>query len=256
MNITTYAKHLSLASPLEASANLLKNCFGLAKLYIIPKTQLQKTFSGAVIILDLIIFAAFLAFAITRKLEMETNLFYDMQFSTDDGGWMEVMGYYLELFCAAMFASLAKVNKQPQWYAWSIIFFVTFIDDCFGAHEFMGNYLIDSYTRAEGELIGFLVIGCLFAVVWLLGLATGPKQGKLFYTYILFSIIFAALTFCGMGIDFIHTPLHDNWHVPDTLLNLAEDGMELIIISISAMAVLGFWIDQKKTAYPAETIAS
>lgn len=120
---------------------------------------------------------------------------------------------------------------------------MTFLDDCFGAHEIAGNFLFDKNPMAAiyGGLVVFTAMGVVFAVLWIAGLWVAFPQDEEFHAYLLFSIYFGLLVFFGVVVDAFHTYLQEHFHLSETLLTLVEDGSEMLMLCIFAVSVFGLW---------------
>lgn len=215
----------------------------LARYYLIVPNRVHRFFTIAIAAACVIFTGLFLAYAIVEKYKMTDNfLFGQVKFSFVDRGYPEILGYFLEFICILVFTLHALLHKRKYWFAWAAIFVIVLLDDAIGVHEVLGNLLLGEETLSPvmDGLAVFAIMGLMFAVLWLAGLLTMHDESE-FPVYMLLSIYFAVLVVIGVGVDGIHAQLKNYFSIPDTLLTLAEDGLELFLIAIMTITAIGIW---------------
>ena len=117
-----------------------------------------------------------------------------------------------------------------------------------GLHEFLRDCLVDTYglSHITGEISGYALLGTLILSAWLTGIWSLKQQStKALKLYLLFSVYYGLLIFFGIGVDQIHEWLSSNTRIPETIMALAEDGMEQFIITLTAITTLGLWCAER-----------
>lgn len=171
--------------------------------------------------------------------------FYPDYFSLSDESIIEQVGYCLEFLTAIMFAIIAKISGHKFWNAWAGIFVIILLDDSLHYHEAIGHYIQDHYGiwNAKGEIIGFSLLGIPVTTLCLYGLkkcwATPYERG----TYLLYTVYLGLLIFFGVFFDALHVVLWGKTPIPDMIFELAEDGMEQVMVSVSALTTLGLCLE-------------
>jgi hypothetical protein len=192
-----------------------------------------------------ILIACFVRYAYVEKHQLANSFFHDrLQFSFVDGGYPERFGYGLELAAFALFALFAWARRKPQWYACAAILFLTFLDDAFGLHEWVGGMVASEFgvLPVIGELIGFASTGLLSAAFWFAGARLIHSEQD-WLPYLVFTAYIGILVFFGVGVDAVHGILGKD--VSQTLLTVIEDGGELTTTALISLSAFGMWRRQK-----------
>jgi len=221
-----------------------KDYAALARHYLVVPNRIHRSFKIAIAIIVAVLIALFLAYAVVEKYKMTGNpMFGNFKFSFVDWGYPEIFGYLLEFLCIGIFVVHGVLHKKKHWFAWAAIFGIVLLDDSIGAHEVVGSLFFDEATLSPvmGGLAVFAIMGVMFIVLWAIGLMVMPDDESEFSAYILLSIYFAALVLVGVGVDGMHEQIKGSFHLPDTILTLAEDGSELFLTAIMAITALGLW---------------
>lgn len=181
------------------------------------------------------------------------NFFYGkLKFSFIDGGYPESFGYALEFIACVIFAVFASVHLKKQWYAWSAILFVTFLDDAFRLHESAGHFYADIFNllAVGGDLLGFATTGLISLVLWFWGVVKITNERDL-SAYLVFTGYYALLILFGVVVDAVHGVFGEN--MSQTLFTLVEDGGELVTIAVICLSAYGMWVRGKKIPYELES---
>src|SRR3954466_14713880 len=112
---------------------LIPRCFGLAKEFLtVPQRSLRLSIIFVASSIAILV-GLFIRYAYVEKYHLVDSFFYgQVKFSFVDDGYPEMLGYALELIACAFFAMFAWTHLKKQWYAWSAILFITFLDDSIG----------------------------------------------------------------------------------------------------------------------------
>lgn len=249
-------KHLRIfiksALNLKRAENMYRAPFLFAWAHLRPVNQSHASFAVFSLAVQAVLIGVFLVYATVEKYGITTSALYGQtMFSLYDGGYMEGFGYFLEVFSAGMFLSIALFYRQYQWLCWSIIFVLIFFDDAYQAHEHLGHYLINTYglSNAAAEFLGFGIYGLSVAGTWLAGLFLTPRRKEQINTYRLFSGYLLALIFFGVFFDALHSFLEENYGASETVFTLIEDGAEALLITLCAITVLGLWFTQQHNRF-------
>lgn len=244
---------------MDTGVNLLAHvsvrCLRLAQSYLVLSDRIYRCCVTMVAAAVIILIGCFVAYAFAEKHSIEGSFFYGrVQFSFIDGGYPELLGYFLELAACAIFAMFAWRHHKKHWYMWAIILFVVFLDDAFRLHETIGHAVSTNVgvSTSVGDLIGFASTGLLSAVFWVIGLRMVTDQNE-FCAYLVFSAYFSTLIFFGVGVDAVHGLLGQN--MSQTLFGLVEDGGELLLTAVISLSALGMWRLQRSTVASHSSIA-
>ena len=221
---------------------LIPRCFGLAKEFLTVPQRSHRLTSVVVAIAIAILIALFVRYAYVEKYHLVDSFFYGhVKFSFVDDGYPEILGYALELTACAFFAMFAWTHLKKQWYAWSAILFITFLDDSIGLHEFIGR-LAHTYlgvADVAGDLIGFASTGLLSAILWFAGVRY-VKDKEDFSAYLVFTGYYTLLIFFGVVVDAVHGSIGE--HMSQTVFTLFEDGGELVTTALIGLSSFGMWL--------------
>jgi|GEM_PF-1875343 len=228
--------------------NLVPRSFRLIRDFMVVPDRLHRWSVAIVSLVILALAICFVAFAYAEKYHLADNFFYNkLQFSFVDGGYPEMFGYALEILGCVIFAMFAWMHEKKQWYAWSAILFVTFLDDAFRSHETIGQSFTVWFgvSPVEGDLIGFATTGLISAVLWFAG-AVKIQNLDDFSAYLVFTGYYTLLILFGVGVDSLHGMF--GAHMSQTVFTLFEDGGELVTTATICLSALGMLIREKHTA--------
>lgn len=155
-----------------------------------------------------------------------------------DLGLAESFQYVKEFWIFLMLCALARKYSQLSYLSWGSLFFYILLDDAGQIHERLGR-LISSYFHFHslfgmgaddmGQLCVYSLVGLLFFLLLLPALLQGYKDFRRFSLQ--WGMIFAALTFCGVGIDAINIADQPLWI--RGLATLLEEGGEMVVMSVA-----------------------
>ena len=240
--------HVAVGHQPHSLPYLVPRGLRLARDFLILPARAHRWSVAAVAGTIAILIACFVMYAYVEKHHLTGSFFYGrLRFSFVDGGYPEVFGYGLELAACALFALSAWMYRRKQWYAFSAILFVTFMDDAFELHETIGSTLNAGLglSPTAGDLIGFSSTGLLSVVFWLAGARLVHDEDD-WISYLVFTAYFAILIFFGVGVDAAHGMLGRN--VSQTLLTLIEDGGELVTTAVISLSAFGMWLRHRSAA--------
>ena len=227
---------------------IIPRCLRLARDFLILPDHIHRWCIAIITSLIVVLVAGFLAFAYAEKYHLVNNFFYgQLRFSFVDGGYPELFGYGLEIAACVIFAMFAWIHEKKQWYAWSAILFVTFLDDAFKMHETIGQSFTVWFgaSSVEGDLIGFASTGLMSAVLWFAGIPKVSNEDDL-SAYLIFTAYYTILIFFGVGVDAVHGMFGE--HMSQTVFTLFEDGGELITTAAICLSAFGMLLRQKHSA--------
>jgi hypothetical protein len=221
---------------------LIPRCFRLAQEFLIVPNRLHRWCIAGIVSMITLLVALFIRYAYVEKHHLTDSVFLgQVKFSFIDGGYPEIFGYVLEIAACVLFAMFAWTHLKKQWYAWSAILFLTFLDDSFGLHEFIGHtaQTMLGISPVAGDLIGFASTGLLSAVFWFAGLRYIQNKED-FSAYLVFTGYYALLIFFGVAVDAVHGLIGE--HMSQTLFTLFEDGGELVTTALIGISSFGMWL--------------
>lgn len=207
-----------------------------------PHNLFQKMFGLMLLIAYAAIVTAFLFFAIAHKTENEESFFYSNLFGFSDWGLAEIMGYGLEAMLTGIFVRIALKQGRRFWLFFAAIFTIILLDDMLSLHEMAGNMAENRFFIAGylGEIVGFALIGVPILLFLFAGYYYCPKSGATYKAYILFTAYLGLLIFFGVVVDALHAFIETRIHISQTIGDLAEDGMELLILCLCSLSALNY----------------
>lgn len=226
---------------------LIPRCLRLAQDYLIVPNRVHRWCIALVASTIVLLVSLFIRYAYVEKHHLTDSFFLgQVKFSFVDGGYPEMFGYGLELAACVLFAMFAWTHIKKQWYAWSAILLLTFFDDSFGLHEFIGhsahNYL--GVAPFVGDLIGFASTGLLSAAFWFAGVRYVQDKED-FSAYLVFTAYYSLLILFGVVVDAVHGSIGE--HMSQTVFTLFEDGGELLTTATIALSAYGMWLRHSHT---------
>lgn len=221
---------------------LIPRCFRLAQEYLIVPNRVHRWCIVAIASTIVLLVSLFIRYAYVEKHHLTDSFFLGhVKFSFVDGGYPEMFGYALELAACGLFALFAWTHAKKQWYGWSAILLLTFVDDSFGLHEFIGHstHVYLGVAPVAGDLIGFASTGLLSAVFWFAGVRYVQDKED-FSAYLVFTVYYSLLIFFGVAVDAIHAIIGE--HTSQTVFTLFEDGGELLTTAVIGLSSYGMWL--------------
>jgi hypothetical protein len=156
-----------------------------------------------------------------------------------DRGYAEVFQYVKMFWITGMLTALLVKTRSAVYGPWALLFAYLLLDDALMIHELLGERIARSFNYATpmgredlGELTvsaaAFTVFFILMGVAYLIGRGSAKTISK--QLFILLFII--ALT--GVVFDMLHNAIS---FYPETLLVVAEDGGEMVAVSLTCWYV-------------------
>ncbi|MGY1711345.1 hypothetical protein ACI8AC_17750 [Geodermatophilus sp. SYSU D00758] len=163
-----------------------------------------------------------------------------------DGSLPEFWGYALEAGVVAALLVVAERLRYGTALAWAACYAVVLVDDAVSLHERVGHALVDVGLlppevagfdgQQVGELLAFGLIGLVpLVAVAVVHLRSGPAGRR--FSWVMAGW-FVALMFCAVVLDGAHAVLHGT-PAFDGLLGVAEDGGELVVLSLTLAFAAG-----------------
>ncbi|MEA5622619.1 hypothetical protein [Nostoc sp. UHCC 0251] len=168
-----------------------------------------------------------------------------------DRGYSEIFQYLKEYWSALLLGFLALKNRSFLYLTWSVMFFYLLLDDAMQIHERLGNLISNEfsfvpmfYLRAIdfGELAVSAIVGLLFLIAITITYGLGDRFAREVSRYL--TILLFALAFFGIIVDMIHLVFSTSLLEP--LLNIVEDGGELMVMSLIICFVFSLSLQSKK----------
>lgn len=163
----------------------------------------------------------------------------------EEASWAEQLNH-MQIGLCGVFLLIAYLRRgQILYLAWALLFGFVLIDDKFQYHETYGTWLardLDLVSRGglmaveQGELLAWALAG--LALVPLCLRALMVSHGRTRGHGVLFFGILAALAFCAIGLDVVHSVL--DWRS----LTLLEDGGEMLILAMACL--MGYLLALKR----------
>ena len=164
---------------------------------------------------------------------------------TTDGGVPEWFNYLKTLLVVALLVRLARTTWQPIYASLALVFLVVVLDDAMEIHETVGKSLARALDiprvlglrgRDVGEVMTWMLLGALVVPLLLLALPRSTRVHRGNGLALLLS--FGALVVCGVVVDQLG-PLSDVFHGAGVLLDVVEDGGEMLAITTACALALG-----------------
>jgi hypothetical protein len=182
-------------------------------------------------------------------LERYSTLYYHKELLiTTDGGLPELYLYLKTLVVVALLVRLFQATGQPAYAALGGVFLVVLLDDLMEIHEYVGRNLVPildlqpiSGLRARdvGEVITWAGLGVLVLPLLWFGLWRSDRRHR--GNGLAFLIPFGLLLFSAIFIDQLYGDFSDAFFGAGILLDMAEDGGEMVAISLACALALGAW---------------
>jgi hypothetical protein len=193
----------------------------------------------------LLLLAADLMFVLIHAVHATTPLIVSSMYAlTHDRGYAEAFQYIKLYWIILALAVLLWRTRAPVYAAWVVVFGYLLLDDALQIHEVVGNavatYLgyrarLGLRTADFGELTVTAVAGLLLLGLLAIGyLRSGPNARSASRDLL---VLIAALAFFGVFVDVLHQLAFTTRL--DGLLGIAEDGGEMIVVSVACAYSVG-----------------
>ena len=162
---------------------------------------------------------------------------YTLFFINSDVGYPEKFQHIKIFWVVLLFAYISIKSGCYRYLSWFLLFFYFFIDDALGFHEHVGGIVavmlsftppFNLSTQDVGEFFvsacaGFVLFSILGNSYWRGGELFRKVSNDLL-------VLVAALVFCGVVVDMIHSASEMGEMVRGAL-TIIEDGGEMVIVS-------------------------
>jgi hypothetical protein len=164
---------------------------------------------------------------------------------SEDRGYGEIWGYAKALAATAGLLALCWRSRAPVFGALGFTFAVIVLDDSLMIHEVFGHRLATALAfepsfGLEAQDLGELMVWAMLGVVVVAALAVGfwRSNRRARATAAIYFGFFAALVFFAVGVDMLHIALSDAFPGAHRLWPLAEEGGELVTLSLICAATV------------------
>ena len=216
---------------------------------------------------DLVFVLLHLVYLYLRQIDGEAALDFTDLSITKDEGYAEFF-QYLKLFWIVLVLSSASVRlRSPAHGAWAFVFAYILADDSLQLHEKWGRALVHHLTRdpdvaLQHHYLGELAILFIFGVVALalVGGAFLISNTRSRHFTLTMLLLMGVLAFFGVVLDVSHSvvlvtvPADIMDKLPiGTLLELVEDGGEMVITSLLCVYIFGTSLVSRSVSLPSGT---
>ena len=164
---------------------------------------------------------------------------------TSDHSIPEWFNYAQTSLVVVLLAWLARSTREWVYAAFTLVFAVVLLDDSLEIHESVGKYfvrlldirpILGLYPKDVGEVIAWAIIGSLVAplVVWALARSSRAHRGN----GLALLLSFGVLLICAVGVDQLYSNFRYSFFGSGNLLDIAEDGGEMIAITTACALTL------------------
>ncbi|MCK0509824.1 hypothetical protein [Aromatoleum buckelii] len=217
---------------------ILRHLVSVAK----PKRKCDWRFLAIALVADFAFIGIFIAYAFAEHYGLEASpLRGNVKFSFVDGGYPERYGYAQQVVAVLLLLATYSKRRQPVYLMLALLFAVSVLDDSMALHEAMGDYLSmnTGISAATGELVGWSALGLLPMLAVLLGyLRSDPRSRR---DAQVFFVAIVLLLFFAVGMDIVHSVIHQQLGRFQTVLTVVEDGGELVTFTLICALSLGIF---------------
>jgi hypothetical protein len=164
---------------------------------------------------------------------------------SEERGYGEIWGYAKALAATAGLLALCWRSRAPVFGALAFTFALIVLDDSLMIHEVFGHRLatglaLDPSFGLRAQDLGELSVWAMLGVAVVAALAVGFRcsNRRARATAAIFFGLLAALVFVAVGIDMLNIALHDAFPGAHRLWPLAEEGGELVVLSLTCAAAV------------------
>jgi hypothetical protein len=164
---------------------------------------------------------------------------------SEDHGIGEFVGYGKALVIAMAFVACYVKGKAPVFAALGFTFLLILLDDSLLFHEIVGNRFalavpfestFGLQAQDVGELVGWSVLGSLVVSAMAIGFRRSSERARALA--LIFLALLAALLFFAVFVDMLSILLHDKFWGAHRVMPLAEEGGEMLVLSITCAAAV------------------
>lgn len=194
--------------------------------------------------LDVLMMLLHAIYLLTTTTPPAGRLSHDLLAIDQDRGLAEWYGYVKLSVVVVGLLIWAVRHRSRAMLAWAAAFGYVLLDDAMLVHEALGSSLASAVSFPSvlglreqdlGELLVWLAAGLVLGTAVLV--AHRRSQGAERRTSLALGVLFGLLIFCGLVLDMVHQALGGNRWL-NALLTLAEDGGELLVVSVVVFVVV------------------
>ncbi|OGL48780.1 MAG: hypothetical protein A2161_13315 [Candidatus Schekmanbacteria bacterium RBG_13_48_7] len=161
---------------------------------------------------------------------------------TKDDSYPEIFDYIKTGVLILLLGRLSLKTRQWIYVAFMLLFIVILLDDSLELHENWGGYFARAYhlkplhdlrPQDVGELITWSILGAFVCPLILIGFLFSKRAH--IANGLAMMVPFVALLFCGIFVDQLYTTFWDLFFGAGILLDMIEDGGEMIVITTACM---------------------
>jgi hypothetical protein len=163
---------------------------------------------------------------------------------TTDLGYAEFFQYIKEFWIVVLLALVAWRNKSFLYLSWSLLFVYVLLDDSFGIHENLGDFISTKFSfiyalhlRAVdfGEIFVSAFFGTLFLILIAISYRFSKSIERKISRYLI--VMLLALALAGIVADMLHMMFYMvGIEFMQRIFTFIEDGGEHLVMSV----ILGF----------------
>jgi len=182
---------------------------------------------------------------------------------TLEGSYGEWLGHIIEALVVAGLVVLWRRTRAAHLLVWALTYLYVAIDDTIQIHEHVGRLLISLTgghdnqfgirTQDIGELVSWAIAGAVFGSALYLTYRSASEDIRWIGRRL--AAAFGMLVFCGMVLDTLDRVIDPTWHQVMRVTMLAEDGGELLALSL-ALAFVASLLERGTTTVDAPPAAS
>jgi hypothetical protein len=163
-------------------------------------------------------------------------------------GYAEIFNYFQTLVLVGLLAAIAQRTRETLHLCWAAVFLLVAVDDALAIHQQFGSLLaavvplppsLGLRAADLGEVTAW--VGGALALVALLtfgfrGTAAVHREIGWYFAW-----LFGLLLFFGLGVDMLHSLMNGAFFGASLLLELIEDGGEMVSISLACALAFAVW---------------
>jgi len=170
----------------------------------------------------------------------------DPRFSLDSNrGLGQLFSSAQTLLLIGLLLQLARQTREALYLAFAAIFLIVLIDDAFAVNQPLGSLVVRAFglvdlPRIEAESLGEMAVYAMVALPLLGMLAAAYARGAPEHRAagLGFLALLIALTFFATVMDLVHLAFINSFYASQLILEVAEEGGELLCGSLALMLAL------------------
>ena len=163
-------------------------------------------------------------------------------------GYAEIFNYLQTLALVGLLAAIAMRTREALYLCWAAVFVLVAIDDALAIHQQFGSLLAAIVPLPPG--LGLRPADLSELAVWAGGaaglvllLSLGFRRAAPAHREIgwYFACLFGLLLLFGFAVDMVHSLLNGTFFASSLVLELIEDGGEMVSISLACVLAVAVW---------------